>query len=356
MGHESRRILANRIKKPPAPLWSWEFFCQNHGDIMSCILMFIIIGFMFGLTNPISSVFVLPQYNETIISPIDNITTEVVYSYGLYDIPNFLFYTIFWITIHALIQEYIFDKVQRRNHLSRTSMSKFFESGHLVTFFAYSAIHSLVLLYENNYINNPSQMWIDYPKNHKKIGLNMKMFYLLQISYWLHQFPCFLFQRIKRDEMATRGVYSMAYLILIMASYYMNFTKSAVLLMFLQYFVLTFYHYGRVSLLLGKRNRASISFALYNLTFILTKFFSVSVIIFTFGSGLESHRHDEIEEGNYNTSTIRFIILLIMTSMQIFQVMKFFMKIMAIYFDSYDKDKGTLDEDDSNEEGRAKRE
>uniref|UniRef100_A0A0K0F0F4 TLC domain-containing protein n=1 Tax=Strongyloides venezuelensis TaxID=75913 RepID=A0A0K0F0F4_STRVS len=353
MGHESRRFLATRSRKQPAPLWSYEFLCQNHGDIMSCIILFIIIGLVFSFTNPISSLFMLPQYNETIISSTSN-KTEILYSYGFFDVPNFLFYSIVWITIHALIQEYVLDKIQRKHHLSRTSMSKFFESGHLFLFSLYSAIHSLMIVYENNYIENPSQMWMNYPKSHRKIGISMKMFYLLQISYWIHQFPCFYFQKVKKDEMATRSAYSTAYLLLIMASYYMNFTKCAVLLLFFQYFILTLYHCGRICLLLGKKRRAFIFFVLYNIFFMITKILSVLTTILTFGNGLNINENNDDEEGNFNTTTKRFTILLIMTSMQIFQIMKFFMKLMSIYSIRYRKKKSFHDKNDCKEEEKSK--
>uniref|UniRef100_A0A0K0E6V7 TLC domain-containing protein n=2 Tax=Strongyloides stercoralis TaxID=6248 RepID=A0A0K0E6V7_STRER len=354
MVHESRRFLANRSKKIPAPLWSYEFFCQNHGDMMSCIIMFAIIGLMFNLTNPISSLFLLPQYNETIVSPTATNKTEIVYATGLYDIPNFIFYSIVWITIHALIQEYVLDKIQRKYHLSRTSMSKFFESGHFFIFFAYSTLHSFSIIYENNYIYNLSQMWINYPQNHRKIGINIKMFYLLQISYWIHQFPCFFFHKVKRDEIPTRCAYSAAYLLLIIASYYMNFTKCATLLLFLQYLILTLYHYGRISLLLGKKKKACIIFTTYNILFIITKIISFSVTIYTFGNGLDANENNNDKEGNFNTKKKRFAILLIMTSVQIFQVMKFFLKLMSIYSIKYNMDKSFQDRDDYNDEGKSK--
>lgn len=47
MGIEARRAAAGRTKKASPPILSHEFIIQNHGDIMSCILMLIVLGFMF---------------------------------------------------------------------------------------------------------------------------------------------------------------------------------------------------------------------------------------------------------------------------------------------------------------------
>ncbi|PIO56474.1 hypothetical protein TELCIR_22126, partial [Teladorsagia circumcincta] len=50
MGVETRRATAGgRHKKTTPPIFSHEFVIQNHGDIMSCVLMVFIVGLMFPL-------------------------------------------------------------------------------------------------------------------------------------------------------------------------------------------------------------------------------------------------------------------------------------------------------------------
>jgi translocating chain-associated membrane protein 1 len=79
MGVEGRRVTAGRAKKAAPPYFSHEFIIQNHGDvsklmllinsllfqIMSCVLMFVVVGFMFQATLPFSQMLVVPQYNIT---------------------------------------------------------------------------------------------------------------------------------------------------------------------------------------------------------------------------------------------------------------------------------------------------
>lgn len=55
---------------------------------------------------------------------------------------KFLIFEFFWIF------RYIFDKVQRKLHLSKTRQVKFNESGHLAVFSIYSMIHAGVILNE----------------------------------------------------------------------------------------------------------------------------------------------------------------------------------------------------------------
>lgn len=67
---------------------------------------------------------------------------QMYYRTGLKDVAAIAFYAVGWITVHAILQEYVLDKLQRKLHLSKTKMSKFAESGQLFVFALYAAIHS----------------------------------------------------------------------------------------------------------------------------------------------------------------------------------------------------------------------
>ncbi|MEO0333692.1 MAG: hypothetical protein AAF223_18785 [Bacteroidota bacterium] len=51
MGQESLRRLGGRGKKASPPVLSHEFVIQNHGDIMSCVVMLVFGGFMFQVSR-----------------------------------------------------------------------------------------------------------------------------------------------------------------------------------------------------------------------------------------------------------------------------------------------------------------
>lgn len=44
---ELRRSMGGRGKKASPPFLSHEFIIQNHGDIMSCLLMIVVVGLLF---------------------------------------------------------------------------------------------------------------------------------------------------------------------------------------------------------------------------------------------------------------------------------------------------------------------
>lgn len=86
--------------------FSHEFIIQNHGDIVTCVLMVFIVGLMFQVTTPLASMFVTPKYN---ITELNQTTSPTLYSYGWQDITLTLFYSLACIVFHAIIQEYVLD-------------------------------------------------------------------------------------------------------------------------------------------------------------------------------------------------------------------------------------------------------
>ncbi|VDN33988.1 unnamed protein product [Gongylonema pulchrum] len=235
---ELRRSMGGRGKKASPPFLSHEFIIQNHGDIMSCILMVVVVGLLFQGTSAFASIFIVPQYNDTFPLTADS-EPQLYYRTGIKDVATIVFYAVGWITVHAILQEYVLDKLQRKLHLSKTKMSKFAESGQLFVFALYSVLHSgklFIKFYKQtrlsrcagiaSYIMHDLRMhidltklWIGYPEIHRHMTLHLKLFFIFQIAYWLHQFPEFYFQKTRKDEMQPRTLYSLIFLFFTVVAY-----------------------------------------------------------------------------------------------------------------------------------------
>ncbi|TKR60028.1 hypothetical protein L596_029619 [Steinernema carpocapsae] len=326
MGVDVRRAAGagGRNKKAAPPVMSHEFVIQNHGDIMSCLLMIIVIGFMFNYTSPVANVFVLPQYNETASVPAEA-EPLTYYRNGVLDLCVFFFYTVAWITMHAVIQEYILDKLQRKLHLSKTRMSKFTESGHLLFFSLYSAIHAGYLIHDMGLALNPSKLWVGYPLEHRYMALNLKLFFVFQISHWLHQFPEFYFQKVKRDEISQRSTYTIAYLFFITAAYFTNFNRLALVLLFVDYVTQSVFHFTRMLHFSGKNKHTATGFMLWNVLFVFTRAASAAIAFVVLWYGLKINETPvvDIKEGNYNTAFIRLNSLLCIFVLQALMMWNF---------------------------------
>jgi len=324
MGVETRRAIAGRSKKAAPPYFSHEFIIQNHGDIMSCILMFIVMGFLFQATLPFSQMLIVPQYNTTFEN---NTTTEgqLFYHSGVRDVGALFFYTIVWITVHCIIQEYIVDKIQRRFHMSRARLTRFSESSQLAPFALYSLGHAAFLLYELGVHKNFSLLWVGYPESHRFFSMSYKMFFILQISYWLHQFPEFYFQKLKKEEIKERAVYSIWFLCFVTIAYFTNFTRLALVLLAIEHASLAILHVSRLVYFSSKNPSPSSYFRIWNLAFILVRLASMVVSVFVLWYGLRAKEtpYIDLENGNYNTHLIRLNALIFLLVTQLYLVFQF---------------------------------
>ncbi|XP_015370948.1 PREDICTED: translocating chain-associated membrane protein 1 [Diuraphis noxia] len=210
------------------PILSHEFVIQNHADIMSCVAMVIVIGLMVQLTSPVSSLFVALQYVQA--SRPDSLQT---YGTGLKDLFTIFFYFLICIIFHAIIQEYVLDKISRKLHLSKSKNSKFNESGQLIVFNAVSMIWALDIVVKGNWLADFSSLWIGYP--YHTLSFSTKFFYIIQFAYWAHIMPELYFQKIKKEDMFSRVKYSVLYLTFISAIYITNFHRIGVVLLLLNY-------------------------------------------------------------------------------------------------------------------------
>ncbi|CAI4227198.1 unnamed protein product [Auanema sp. JU1783] len=327
MGAEVRRTAGGRQKKATPPILSHEFVIQNHGDIMSCVLMLFVVGLMFPTTSTVSAWFVAPQYNHTIPVNTENGSTNVtVYLNGLKDLCTIFFYTVAWVVAHAVIQEYVLDKFQRKAHLSKVKTFKFTESGHHIIFAAYSAVHAFYVIME--FIQTYSdikRIWLGYPDDHKWMSLSTKLFAILQIAYWLHQFPEFYFQKFKREEMRQRSIVSIIYIGFIGAAYIMNFLRVAAVLLFLEYASQTLFHIARIAHFIEKKSIAKPAFKVWNIAFILVRLAStvLTVTIFWYGLRQSESAYIDVASGNFNTTYVRINSLFFILFLQLVQLWNF---------------------------------
>ncbi|XP_053736481.1 translocating chain-associated membrane protein 2 isoform X1 [Synchiropus splendidus] len=185
--------MAFRRRNKSYPFFSQEFLIQNHADVVFTLVIFILIGLMFEATAKTAILFIQPQYNVTTQSPEGELT---LYHYGWKDCATILFYFFIAIILHAVVQEYLLDKINRRLHLSKSKNTKFNESGQLCVFHLVSSVWSFYVLITEGYLLHPSSLWENYP--HVHLRFQVKFFYLTQIAYWLHALPELYFQKVRK--------------------------------------------------------------------------------------------------------------------------------------------------------------
>uniref|UniRef100_T1IL87 TLC domain-containing protein n=1 Tax=Strigamia maritima TaxID=126957 RepID=T1IL87_STRMM len=316
------------IKRRPSsknpPILSHEFVIQNHADIVSCVAMVFVIGLMFQATAPYASMFVAMHHNVTNNATNDNERPDVItYTAGIKDICVTFFYFLICIVMHAIVQEYILDKLNRKMHLSKMKHSKFNESGHLLIFYLVSVLWGGDIIFRENFILNFSKLWDDYP--HCEMQFMFKFFFIIQLSYWLHCFPELYFQKVKKEEMSARIQYAALHFVFFAAAYALNFTRVALCLAVIHYLVETIFHISRLLYFAEKTEIANTGFMVWNSLFVLVRLGSITITVLTFwyGLSLSSQPITNVAEGNFNTQIIRINGLLAVCLLQAWMMWNF---------------------------------
>lgn len=311
-----------RKNKNP-PVLSHEFIIQNHGDIVSCVAMVIVMGLMFQATSPIASVFIILQHNLT---PLKDASLEdpTMYSNGLLDLAAVFFYALIAVVVHAIVQEYGLDRANRKLHLSKTKHSKFNESGQLFLFDAFSAAWGLHIIIRDESIFGLSSLWANYPEDHVKLSFRLKFYFIVQLAYWLHNYPELYFQRVKKEDMFQRILYSTLHLVYITAAYVFNFTHLALVLLTLHYLLEALLHGSRLLQFAEIVPSATSGFKAYNCLFPALRLVSLMLTFLTMQMGLSAATQGlDTSAGNFNTPVIRLSCTVLVSAVQGWLVWRF---------------------------------
>ncbi|XP_071441950.1 translocating chain-associated membrane protein 1 [Hetaerina americana] len=301
MGLKGRKSSS---KNPP--ILSHEFVIQNHADIVSCIAMVFVIGLMFQVTSPIAYMFIAVHHNVTADQhEVTDIRESVHYTYGWKDFCAVFFYFLICIVMHAIIQEYVLDKISRKMHLSKAKHSKFNESGQLLIFFLVSILWGGDVIFRENLLLNVPSLWEGYP--HTLMPFMLKFFYVVQLAYWTHCFPELYFQKVKREEMASRVRYAALHLTFIAAAYLLNFNRVGICLLVFHYVSEALFHAARLVYFADKAENGSKGvFMVANGVFILVRLASIVLSVLTFWYGLALGAPGlDVSAGNFNTQLVR---------------------------------------------------
>jgi len=311
-------------KKPgnkTVPYLSQEFLIQNHGDIATCICMVFIIGLMFQVTSPLASAFIAPKHNITEIVYASE--SPILYTYGSKDLCLLFFYTITAIIFHAIIQEYVLDKLMRKVRLSKTKSNKFNESGQLFAFYLLSSLWALSVFREDTSFRSLSYLWTGYP--HVGLTFLTKFFFIIQMSYWIHILPELYLQRVKKEEISQKVTFALANFFISAGIYLLNLSRVGLVLLFIDHSINALFHLSRVLYFSGKNKVSTTCFRVYNFLFVLARLAAIVLSIFVFWFGLKSSSVDNInlEEGNFNTALTRLTCLFVILALQALMLWNF---------------------------------
>lgn len=76
----------------------------------------------------------------------------------------------------------------------------------------------------DGFFNQFSLLWKDYP-NHPMSFLH-KLFFIIQLAYYLHMLPELYFQKVKREDQQPKIVHAIVGFLIVGAAYYFKWVSS----------------------------------------------------------------------------------------------------------------------------------
>ncbi|PBC28633.1 translocating chain-associated membrane protein 1-like 1 [Apis cerana] len=303
----------NSNKNPP--IFSHEFIIQNHGDIVSCVAMIFVTGLMIQATSPWAYTFIAIHHNIT--SDVEDPTMPMKYTTGWKDACAVFFSFLITIVMHAVFQDYIFDKVSKRLHLSKVKLAKFNESSQLVLFYILSIIWGIDIIIRENLLLNIISLWKEYPI---PLSFSSKLFFIGQLAYWLHCYPELYFQRVKKEDIPPRIVQATIGFLSILAAYIFNFQQVGILLLVPHYIGDVMLHGARLIHFVGKKEKITkMAFLVANSTYIFVRVATLTIAMLVFLYGLSQMESVfDYAVGNFNIPIIRFTALSYIVIFQIY--------------------------------------
>ncbi|KAI9589643.1 hypothetical protein GQX74_007811 [Glossina fuscipes] len=227
--------MGRKTSSKNPPILSHEFVIQNHADIISCVAMVFVLCLMDESTSPFASAFISLHHNVTGEEPSREQPMGKPFTYiaGIKDYCAIFFYTLTCIIMHAIIQEFILDKISKKLHLSKYKLSLFNESGQLVTFYVMSFLWGANIIMREGYFTKFSLLWDDFPQ-HPMTFLH-KFYFIIQLSYYLHMLPELYFQKVKKEDQQPKIVHAVCGFSVICLAYTFGFQRIALVLLTLHY-------------------------------------------------------------------------------------------------------------------------
>lgn len=312
----------NSNKNPP--VFSHEFIIQNHADIVSCVAMVFVVGLLVQVTSPWAYTFIAIHHNVSTAITEDP-TVPHKYTTGWKDACAVFFYFLITIVMHAVVQEYIFDKISKRLHLSKVKLAKFNESSQLIVFYLLSIIWGVDIIIRDNLLLNITALWTDYPA---LLSFSLKLFFIGQLSYWLHCYPELYFQKVKKEDIASRVIYITIGLFFTFAAYILNFQQVGVILLILHYIGDVLLHAARINHFVNqKENVTRISFLIVNSAYVFVHVASLvlAATVFLYGFNQIESSFD-YAAGSYNIPIVQYSVLSVIAVFQFYLLYVFVMR------------------------------
>jgi len=303
MVKSAKRPGAQKTEKDP-PIFSHEYLLQNQADLVSSACLIVISGLLFKNTHALSSKFCLVQHNTTNITDPD---TKDMYSVGRADVCMTLFYSLLCVAVHAVENEYFWEKIGRRLHLSKTRMSEFLEQGSTMPFYLAVIGGAFYVFYKEGILLTPGVIWERTPTD--EMPMLIKFYWVLVMAFVTHQYPEMYFMRVKQEDMPNKIIGYTAYLVPIVGAYVTGLVYPATLILVIHCMSEVLKALSDVTESAGKQELSLPLYKIWSVGFIIARNSIAALSVVTFFK-LRSKTPDEITTSRFLSCSVVLAVLL----------------------------------------------
>lgn len=321
MGKSTRRPGAQKVDKDP-PILSQEYFLQNQADLVSSLCLLIVSGFLFKPTKDFSAKFVTVQHSVTNITEEDS-DEKAMYGLGRADICMTLFYALFCIACHAVENDYIWEKLARRLHLSKTKTAEFMEQGSVGPFHLAIVIGAFYVFIKEGIFSDLGSIWENTPVD--SMPMFIKYYWIVVMGFVVHLFPEMYFMRVKQEDMPNKIIGYTAYLLPIVGAYLTGLVYPATIILVIHCAAEMLRAISDVLECTGNESFSQPMYRIWSVGFIIARNSIAAITVVSFFK-LKSKTPDQISQLRFVSCSL---VLLILLGLQLYLGWKFVQTVLT---------------------------
>ncbi|OAD76436.1 hypothetical protein PHYBLDRAFT_4109, partial [Phycomyces blakesleeanus NRRL 1555(-)] len=201
------------------------------------------------------------------------------YGKGIYDIYFVSFWIIAFTFLRAGMMKYIFSPMAGLWAIPSTTKRQRIAEQSFICFY-YTLFWSLgmYIMYNSPHWFDTTHYWIDYP--HIFISRITKYYYLMQTAFWFQQIYVLHVEKKRKDHLAML-LHHIITIILLVASYYTNFTRIGNSVLCCMDLADVFLSFAKILKYLGYSNVCDVVFGLFAVFWPITRHVLFSIIIWS---------------------------------------------------------------------------
>lgn len=188
--------------------------------------------------------------------------------------------------MHAIIQEFVLDKISKKLHLSKFKLSLFNESGQLIVFYLVSFFWGGDVILREGYFSKFSLLWEGFPE-HPMTFLH-KFFFIIQMAYYLHMLPELYFQKVKKEDQQPKIIHAISGFSVICLAYSFGFQRIAIVLITLHYLSEIIAHIFQLISVFDRDEKLANARIVHSATFVVVRFATMVIGVLTLYYGVAS--------------------------------------------------------------------